>query len=356
MKKLVFIDQYLNAGGAERVFCTILRSLDPKKFDISLILISGKGVLLPLVPDHVKVHTLGVSNTRKALQSAIKKLRGLEPETVFCTSSRVAILLVLARLFTKHFKIVARYPSMPSIEIREKKLSGWRLWVTKTFYRRVDRVIAQTDEMADDVVGIFGVKPDQVKVIFNPVDTQFIDDSITESNRDFDLKGINILGVGSVREIKGFDVLIKAFALFGEEHSDAILNIVGKNIDNTTNDLKALCKKLNISSKVQFHGYKENPYKFITHADLFVLSSRYEGLPNVVLEARYLKCNCVATDCVPIIRRLVKDQFIAPVGDHRSLAKAMLDAYAFQGNTYLKVPLTEQSLASQLGFCEDRKL
>ena len=77
MRRVVFLDQYLSGGGAERVMCTIMRALDPAEFEIHLVLVSELGDLRHLVPEYVTVHELGISNTRKALSAYRNVIRSM---------------------------------------------------------------------------------------------------------------------------------------------------------------------------------------------------------------------------------------------------------------------------------------
>ncbi|MCJ8331099.1 MAG: hypothetical protein HRT89_02575, partial [Lentisphaeria bacterium] len=147
MKKIIFLDQGLAAGGAEKILCTIMASLDKKSYDIHLVLTNHLSSLAHLVPDHVTVHELHKTHTRKSLVSLMKLFRKLKPDLVFSSLSRSTILSVITRLLCSRYKIIGRYPNMPSREISEGVLSGWRLFLNKTLLKRVDKVIAQTDEM-----------------------------------------------------------------------------------------------------------------------------------------------------------------------------------------------------------------
>ena len=88
-----------------------------------------------------------------------------------------------------------------------------------------------------------------------------------------------------------------------------------------------LTKELKVSNKVHFHGYIKNPYPYYKFADLFVLSSKWEGLPNVVLESLFLKTPVVVTNCIPYLGKIIKsgkNGYIVEYGDYQSMANAIL--------------------------------
>jgi len=325
-RRIVFVDQTLISGGAERVLCTIMRMLDPKVFEIHLVLVSYLSSFEYLIPDNVKVHILGIKNSRNALPAFIKKINKIKPDKVFSTSNRTTILVILARFFSINYKIIARYPSMPSLEIKEG-LSGWRLWLMKKFYKKVDLIVAQTIEMAAELHEYYQIKTDQIITITNPIDTNNIDDCIKEVENPFKGNNINVVASGRISYEKGFDILIKSFELIIKKNSNFHLHIIGRDEHNNQEKLQQMAIDLKISNHVHFYGFQKNPYMFYKFCDLFVLSSRREGLPNVVLECQYLNKPIVATKCIPVIERLIQhgeNGYLVNVEDHIQLAKKIL--------------------------------
>ena len=343
MKKIVFLDQNLDAGGAERVMATIIRSLDPSKFEIHLVIISKLGDLGHLVPEHVKIHELGIVHTRNAWLPLRKVLKNINPDIVYSSLSRTTVLSVLSGFLLK-FKNVARYPSMPSVEKKEGKLKGWRYLLMKIFYKKVDMIIAQTDEMADELQQFYKIDKEKIRVIINPVDTKHIDESVKNAKNPFENGKINVVASGRIGIEKGFDVLIESFAKVVEKRSDFHLHIIGRDEDGNKEKLEKRIAELRIVDNTTFHGFQKNPYPFYKFCDLFVLSSRREGLPNVVLECQYLGKPVVATRCIPVIKRLIddgKNGFVVDVEDVDGLAEAILKFEQLQGEKIFRDSIGE---------------
>ncbi|MDT8420833.1 MAG: glycosyltransferase [Desulfuromonadales bacterium] len=333
-KKIVFLDQRLDGGGAERVLCTIMRSLDPASYDIHLVLVGHLGTLKHLVPDYVKVHELRIANTRKALFPFISIMRSLKPSILFSTLSRTTLLSLLARPLCPRFRVIARYPNMPSLETQEGGLSGWRRWLNIRFYRYAEVVIAQTAEMAKELVDYYNIPSQKVKVVNNPIDTSHIDSSLVDQKSPFSTEHINVVASGRLLPQKGFDFLIKSFSEVVKSNKNYRLHILGENINNGKNLLEGVVRSLQLSEFVTFHGYVNNPYPFYQFCDVYVLSSRWEGFPNTLLECLYLNKPIVSTRCVPIIERIVTDGengFLVEVGDKRGLCAAILKASDLTG-------------------------
>lgn len=343
MRRIVFIDQSLNAGGAERVTATIIRSLDPEKFEIHLVVVSKIGELEHLIPKHVKVHELEVTHTRNAFFKAVGVIKRIQPDIVYSSLSRITILSVLVGFIVK-FKSIARYPSMPSIEEKEGRLKGWRYLLMKLFYKRVHKVIAQTDEMALELQQFYKIDEKKIKVIINPIDKENIEESVENTKNPFKEDSINIVASGRMGIEKGFDVLINAFSKVITENEKFHLHILGKNSNNNRSIYEKQVRDLNIFNNVSFHGFQKNPYPYYKYCDLFVLSSRREGLPNVVLECQYLGKPVVATRCIPVIERLIdngKNGYVVNVEDVKGLSEAILKYRQLKGEKIFRDSLCE---------------
>ncbi len=307
-KRIAFIDQNLGCGGAERVLCTILRGLPVEQFDVHLILVGNVTDLMHLIPGHVNLHELGINNTRKALWPFVKKMREIKPEIVFTSLERTAILTICSRLFCFSFKHIARYPTMPSAQIRSGEPKDWRFQLTQKFFRLTDVAVAQTPEMAEELKNLLGIPVPKVRVISNPIDCITIDRAIRDAPSPFPREGrINVVASGRLRYLKGFDVLIEAIGALRLRMPNLHLHILGHDSKGTKRKLQEQARKLGCDRYIHFHGYQSNPYIYYKNCDLFVLSSRYEGMPNVVLECLYLGVPVVATRCVPVIERLINE-------------------------------------------------
>lgn len=328
-KRIVFVDQNLNGGGAERVLCTILRSLDPAEFDIHLMLVGQKGKLGFLIPAYVAVHELNIGHTKNALFSTVKKIREVAPDVVFTSLGRISLLCVMVRLFCPPFLLVARYASMPSREIEDGSLRGWRLILLKKLYRFADVFIAQSEEMARELEQIMSIPKDKIKTIDNPIDTAAIDTALQDMQNPFSKNFVNIVASGRLVPLKGFDILIEAVALLIRDNPSFHLYLLGADEANNLNNLQQQAARLAIEENIHFLGFQKNPYPYYRDCNVFVLSSRYEGFPNVLLECLYIGTPVVATRCVPIVERLIDNGingYMVEVDDIEGMAEAIQKA------------------------------
>src|SRR5262249_41452028 len=139
--------------------------------------------------------------------------------------------------------------------------------------------------------------------------------------------GPNLLIVGRLRKEKGADLLLDAMPILLPKIPGAHLTILGTGPDMER--LKRQAEKLGLNGKIDFLGFIKNPWPYLAQADLFVLPSRVEGLPNSLLEAVALNVSAVATDCsggVREIQKLARHVILVPPDDPASLADAIVTA------------------------------
>ena len=327
-KKIIFFMANLHAGGAERVTTNIIRQVDKEQFDITLLIVSKEGEYLNDIPSYVDIVNLDIKRVLFSIFKLRKFLQKINADILYSTSYHTSIAIYLALKGIKNRPyILSRNPISPKLLIEQVGLSFiWRVLLEKA-YRSSDRVIAQTPEMRDEIIQYYGVNSKNVDVFINPLDSDNIDKKIENITNPFDKKRINVVAAGRLAEQKDFDVLLYAFKNVVKENSSFVLHIIGRD-DGEEENLKSLCKKLNLQNSVKFWGFQKNPYRFFYFSDLFVLSSKREGLPNAVLENLYLKKPIVATDCIPFMSELITDKkngFIVDVGDIDALGNAIIN-------------------------------
>lgn len=306
MRRVVFVLPSLNSGGAERVAINYLRQLELEKYAVTLAVFLKTTDLLPLITDGVQMVDLHTGSTSRSFWALLKLLRQLKPDVVFTTHSRIATLLVLIKPFAPKFRHIARMQSTPSLEKKYGAYGASRRKLYSVGFRSADVVIAQTEAMKEDGITSFGLKPDQVRVLPNPVDTIWVDQSLADVSSPFPSGQVGAVASGRLAYPKAFDVLIPAIPSVLDQHPNFVLYILG-NDNGEGKKLEILVKNLGLEANVKFLGFQSNPYRYYAFCDLFILSSRWEGFPNVLLENYYLNTPVVATRCVPVVEELIKD-------------------------------------------------
>lgn len=324
-RRILFIIPSLNAGGAERVAINYLRQIDNNKYSVSLVVFNKTDDLIDFLPKHIQLIDLKTLSTSGSFWSLLLLLRKLRPDVIFTTHSRVASLLIFIKPFVPKFKHLARMQNTPSLEKKYKAYSGLRRIIYAYGFRSANLVIAQTEAMKKDGVSLFGLNVEKIKVLPNPVDNAHIDKCVQNSSSPFPEGQISAVAAGRLAFAKGFDVLISALPKVLEVYPNFVLYILGKD-DGHGNQLRSLVAELGLEKSVKFTGFQSNPYRYYAHSDLFILSSRWEGFPNVLLENYYLNKPIVSTRCVPIIEDLIKESVngsLCHPGDKESLQIAI---------------------------------
>ena len=327
-KKIIFYLANFYVGGAERTTITIMKQLEQSIFDIYLVVVKKEGVLLEDVPKNVTIIDLKKEKTLFSIISLRKILKDIEPDIVYSTLFRTHIALDIA-LTSMSFKCKKIYfsPTSPKLLFQRKEMNFFMKKLTNRAYKNADSILAQTPEMKVEIAKYHNVNSDKITFFLNPIDTEMIDNDIENSVTPFNKKKINVVGAGRLSDVKGFDVLIKSFSKVLKVNENFHLNIVGKDAGERKS-LEELTKELSIDDNVTFWGYQDNVFKFFFHSNLFVLSSRREGIGNVVLENMYIKKPVIVTKCVAFFDILIengKTGFLVDVEDSTAMAEAILN-------------------------------
>lgn len=315
-------------GGSERVTIDIACALDRSKFDVSFVIVGAStGTVASFIPEGMRVSHIHLYNIWCFPVFKIWRfLKKEDPDIVFssvmCLNARV---ILAARLYGKA-KIIVRNDSMISYYARRVLLPA------KIAYPKADLIIAQTEEMCLELSGFIPKCAGKIITLHNPMNMARIDAMIGGAPSPFPPNGkIHIISVGSVCHNKGQDLLIEAFVRLHERQHDTDLYIVGLYDENDTfyTGLKAMIQSYGLGKEVHFVGLQENPYKWMHYCNCFVLPSRIEGMPNVLLEAMHCGAPVVSFDCIPITKRIISsgyNGFVVPVGDVSALSDGIVKA------------------------------
>ncbi|HWF03235.1 MAG TPA: glycosyltransferase [Candidatus Angelobacter sp.] len=296
-------------GGAERVITTLLRHLDHTRFECHLGLVQSGNAFLSDIPAGVTVHQLRISRMRYCLPGIVKLARKIKPQTILSTVSYLNVMSILARpLLPRNTRLLIREATTPCAFLA-KDTEHPRLWdfFYRRLYRRADKIICLSGSMQQDFVEHFQLPPEKLVRIYNPVDVEMIQRLGRGAGNPYTSAGPNVVVTGRLRKEKGVDLLLDAMQMVIQKIPSAHLTILGEGQDEA--QLKAQAHRLGLNQNLDFLGFVQNPWVYVASADLFVLPSRAEGLPNSLLEALALGTPVLASDCVGAMREL---QFIDP--------------------------------------------
>jgi glycosyltransferase involved in cell wall biosynthesis len=324
--KIAFVIPDLTQGGAEKVFATLLRLWDTSQDEVFLVVLRRQGIYFDLLPPGLRILDLGVKRLSRGVVPLIRALRTEAPDVVFSTQAHVNALLGLLRGFLPGVLFVGRETSIPSLARRQKKLAAWKEALYRWSYRRLDAVVCPSKVVAAELAQDYRLRADQLPVIPNPLDLEAIEAGaqavLPES---FFKKGqgqVLLVAAGRLEKVKGFDLLIQSLALLPKEYR---LVILGEGRERPF--LQELINKLGLEASVALPGVTSNPFPVLASAEVFVLSSRYEGFPNVVLEALALGVPTAAFRCPGGVSEILEDGVtgvFAEQASPESLAQAVL--------------------------------
>lgn len=294
-KTILFLIPTLTSGGAERVVITLLRHLDRQRFAPVLAVVNLAGaVFLRDIPEDVELVDLGCQRVRYALPKLFALIWRRKPAVVFSTLGYLNLSLAIMRpLLPRDVRYIARESTIVSHELQHYSPSWLWSLLYRVFYCKHDLVVCQSRFMQADLVQHYRFPAAKSVVIPNPLDITRIRGLAREQVKGMDMPSgtIHLLAVGRLSHEKGFDLLLEAVALLDEPRIQ--LTLVGEG--GLLQPLQTLAKRLGMMGRVHFAGFQANPYAWLARADAFVLSSHYEGFPNVVLEALACQTPVIAT-------------------------------------------------------------
>ena len=296
-RRLLFTAFSLRRGGAERVTTTLLRYLAAlDRYDLHLALLEQEGPFLDLLPDCVTVHGIGTRRIVPSLSRMYRLLDGLRPDVVFSNGFPINLLTSSLKPFLRSSpRLVLREVNVLDVLLRRGLSRVVLRQVARRTFRSADAIICQSKFMQDDLRAGLNLDPHKLVTIFNPVDFDAIAQLAGSANPFAGHgPGPHVVGVGYLARKKGFDRVLEAFPALKARAPTARLWLVGGGPE--AESLQRQAERLGLSECVTFVGPSDNPYVWMRHADLFVLASRHEGTPNVLLEAIACSAPIVVVD------------------------------------------------------------
>lgn len=288
----------LGGGGAERLHLNLARAWSAKGMHVDFVLMRASGALRALVPASVGVIDLQVGRIRSAFNPLRSYLAQRRPDVTLAAMWPLTSLTALAwtaagspgRLF------LSDHTQLSISRVHETRSPLWAMRASlASTYRLATGVVAVSQGVKNDLCSLGALPEDHVRVIYNPaaVETVLVSRSDGQGLWQPSAKR-RILTAGSLKEQKDHRTLIRAFAALPLDLG-AELVILGDG--PLMAELAALVVELGLQGRVRLPGFTADPYGWFRSADLFVLSSRWEGFANVIVEALSYGLPVVSTEC-----------------------------------------------------------
>src|SRR5450432_15367 len=326
-KKVLFLIPSLVGGGAERVFTILLRHLDRQRFEPQVAVLDAEGIQSVDIPSDIVVHDLGAKRVRYGMPRLIRLIWKLRPDTIISTLGHLNIAIAMfRRLLPADVRVILREAIIVS-SLFPKEAKNYRLWnwLYRNSYKRADAVICLSDSMVEDMVTNFGLPREKLVRIYNPVDVEKVRTDATRQPDPYNGLGPHLVAAGRLTYQKGFDVLLQAMPTVMAALPTAHLVILGEG--ELRQSLEEQARSLKLSDAVSFPGFQKDPWSYVKHANAFVLPSRFEGMPNAMMEALALGTPVVATNCpgsVAEIAAMTNEINMVPIEDPQALAAAII--------------------------------
>lgn len=321
---------YSGDGGVERMMNNLVRGFLDAGYAVDVVVLKTRGGHFQALPAEANVVSLGTQHAWLAVPALARYLRRARPAALLAAKDRAGRAALRARRRAGiSTRVVLRIGNTLSASLAGRSVV--RRWLRylpiRRLYPLADAIVAVSRGVADDVVATAGVDPKRVHVVANPVIMPGLAEGaeprpahpwLQERDRPV------LLAVGRLTRQKDFPTLLRALARVLAERPVRLV-ILGDGEDQAA--LLRLAAELDVADAIDLPGFVDNVYAWMAHADLFVLSSAWEGSPNALTEALYLGAPVVSTDCRSGPREILDGGRIAPlvpVGDDAALARAIL--------------------------------
>lgn len=343
-KKVLFVLDSLQSGGAEKSLVTLLNAFDYDKYEVDLLLIRRKGLFLPLVPKQVNLlnppdYYLAIKNPlRTFLYNTVKKklFRFIYSRIATSLSLRNPfkrnryntaqinwqyVQASIPKLDKKYDTAIAFSQGVPTYFVANKvKAKNKITWINtdyqlarfhKSFddkyYVKFNRIVAISEQCKDSFINVQPDLEDKLRVIYDPVSPKFLH-NLAEKGEGFidDYKGIRILSIGRLVESKGHKLAIEACAKLIEAGYNIRWYVIGEGEEER--NLKEKISSLNLENHFFLLGVKQNPYPFLLQSDLYVHASRIEGFGLAIQEARIFRKPIVTTNFTVVTDQITHNQ------------------------------------------------
>ena len=319
----------LHGGGAERVMLDISAELVRRLIPVDLVLVRAEGHYRDLVPEGVRLIDLNSRRTAASLLKLVGYVRRERPAVLMSTLAHASVIALVAKLLRLgRLRVVTRIANTYGEELASGSFKHRQaLRLLKLMLPMADGIVCVSRGVADDLRTMAPAASKRIETIYNPVVSRDLAGKALEQVDHPWLDGEGtpvILSAGRLTTVKDHATLLRAFAEVLDSRPSRLV-VLGDGIER--DNLLQLAERYGIAHSVDLPGFRANPFAYMSRASVFVLSSRYEGFPNVLVQAMACGTPVVSTNCRSGPDEILEDGRwgrLVPVGDWRSMADAIL--------------------------------
>ncbi len=330
MKRISIFFSSFDRGGAEKTAINLSKGLFVNGFPVDILTTSPISFnFLSHLPPSTRFISLSERSKVDLERDLLIYLKDTKPHVLVLWKGFENLSLDLLKRIKNYTETILRVGTTFSERNKNRNIIKkiFSRLVLKRNIKLINKIITVSRGVAEDIIRLTKVPKEKVYILPNPtIVPEIFDMAKEEINHSwFKRKDLfKILGVGGFRRSKDFPTLIRAFDIVRKKLS-ARLIILGDG--RQRKKIESVINKLNLKDYVWLPGFKENPYPFMEKSDIFVLSSKWEGCPNVLIESMAFGTPVVSTDCPSGPREILSDGkygILVPVGDEKKLADAII--------------------------------
>ena len=320
-----FLLPNLGGGGAERMLLTLANGFGDAGISTDMVLMSAQGDYLDEVGPNTRIVDLGTRRASRSVLALRRYIQDVKLDVLISGLDHVNVCATAAVMLSpRRPRLLLSQRNTLSHSNRER--SAQMNCLVRQALHRADLILSVSEGVRRDLLDNHGLSPDRVVTSYNPVVSRAMLDMAEEE--PLAIPGLDrrryVLACGRLEPQKGFDVLVEAFANIAPAFPDVDLVILGRG--KLMHVLQGQADSAGIAGRIHLPGFVRNPYALMRRAELFVLSSRYEGLPGVLIQAMACGAKVVSTDCNSGPSEILQGGRygpLVPVGDAHALAQAI---------------------------------
>ena len=326
--KILFVTPNLNPGGSQKLIVNLLNNIENK--DKYLLIYKKKECFLKRnITSKVDII---FSKSRRILLSFFEINKIIKEKNINCIFSSMRNMNIILGLYCYFFTLKTKLVLHEPNTMDEFKDMSFRKFIKinlmKLSYANSNFIIANSKDTKNDLLKYRIINRKKIKVVSNPISVSEKKMDNLEKIKKFKKKKFTVVGCGALTDQKNFELLVNAFSIFKKKIKKTCLVIIGDGF--LREKIKRRIERLGLKKDVLITGFVKNPYKIFKISNMFVLSSRYEGFGNVLVEAVFAKMKIISTNCKGGPKDILKNGkygYLARNDNQNDLADKMLKCY-----------------------------
>lgn len=327
---IAFLLPDLRGGGAQKMIVNLANWCAGQGHKVSLILLSDTGIYHDLIAHNITVINFQKTRSLFAINALTRYLKIEQPDILISALYYVNIVALISRMVTdSSTKIVISERNHVTCSFNSMHSTVRFMWGTalRVFYPLSNQIIGISNGVCEDLKTLLPANSHaRIKKLYNPVITNQFNVELHSAAPDIfpQRSQVKLIASGRLVKQKDYPTMLRAFACIVEKNPTAYLVILGSG--PLEGELQALRKTLGLEEHVHFQGFVQNPIAYMKQADMFIITSAWEGFGNVIVEALYCGLKIVATDCPSGPSEILRNGeygTLCSVGDVKQIAEAV---------------------------------